>query len=110
MSLSSTFSKALEFATHRHMSHYFKHKLNPSHYGLTKAKSTTTNLVVISISFLLQVIPNVKLVLFILTLAAHLTLPSVQLYFINLVLVDLLEVTQNGFVDNIIIGNILYAF
>jgi len=47
------FSKILAFVIHHHMSHYFKNKLNPIQFGVSKTKSATTNLVSILISFLL---------------------------------------------------------
>jgi hypothetical protein len=45
ISLLNNLSKFSEFFIHDHTSHYFKHKLNPSQHGFPKAKSTTNNLV-----------------------------------------------------------------
>jgi hypothetical protein len=45
ISVLHNFFKVFEFIIHDHISHYFKHKLNPCEHGVTKSKSTATNLV-----------------------------------------------------------------
>ena len=86
-------SKVFKFVLHDHTSHYLEHKQNGSKHGFLKATSTTTNLVPILSSSFFQVLLSVKLILFILTLAVHLTLSRLLLYFTDFVLTDVLTVT-----------------
>jgi hypothetical protein len=57
ISLLNNFSKVFEFLMHNHMSHYFKHKLNPSQPVFLKYKSTTTDLVTY-LDFLLPLVSS----------------------------------------------------
>jgi hypothetical protein len=81
--LLNNFSRVFEFVVYEHMSRCFKHTLNPIQPCFSEAKSTTTDLLTYLDFILSYSVLNVKFILFILTLALHLTLSCILFYFTN---------------------------
>ena len=86
----NNFSKVSVLVIHAHTPRYFKHKWNPSQHGFSEANLQVLIWYPICISFTLQLVLNVKFILFILTFAAHLTFSRILLYFTNVVPMGLL--------------------
>jgi hypothetical protein len=104
ISLLNDVSKVFEFVTYDHMLHYFKHKLNISQHGFSKAISTTTNFITY-LNFI-----SLKLIVFIFDLSSAVDLVSHPIFTSqNFLLMRFQTVTWTGFVVTLLIGNLLYA-